>query len=264
MICASELWIFFRKLVNKKAPEILPHENFIVIGDIHGSFNYLLQLVSICGDFDHGARLVFAGDYIDRGEQSAEVLEFLSSMDFPLRPEPVFLLGNHEEMLLEFLHGCDNVLPDWLSVGGDRTLASFGMDVMGQFTKDLNPQVIRAVLKNRISPRISAWLSELRPIWASGNVLVSHAGRDGWHPSLNRHRGASPTLGDLGKNSEVVRKAVWSVEGHSIVPLPSIVGQRIFVDTGAYASGRLSAAHISSRRLVFLSSNGDVVEHKVP
>jgi serine/threonine protein phosphatase 1 len=96
------------------------------IGDIHGERDLLERL--LCSlPLDSGDRLVFIGDYVDRGPDAYGVVEFL--LDFSTRYRCVFLMGNHESMFLDFLgwngkpyFGGDAFLVN----GGDRTLASYG------------------------------------------------------------------------------------------------------------------------------------------
>ena len=94
-----------------------------VIPDIHGRFDLLEQTLALIAEHSDGARerrVIFLGDYIDRGPQSREVVELL--MKGP--PEWICLKGNHEAMMVDaFLPGHDRDL--WISNGGKATLQSF-------------------------------------------------------------------------------------------------------------------------------------------
>src|SRR5262245_52467170 len=100
-----------------------------VIGDIHGRLD-LLRNVHRSIDADKRsvgtaqAVEIYLGDYIDRGPQSAEVLSAL--VDRANRTYAVFLRGNHEQFLLDFLEGQD-LLNEWKAVGAVPTLLSYGL-----------------------------------------------------------------------------------------------------------------------------------------
>ncbi len=93
-----------------------------VISDIHGCFYKLTRLMEeLSPDLD-GDTLIFLGDYIDRGTDSCRVIEYMLGLR-DSHPNVVFLKGNHEKMLLDFLAGTDQFL--FLENGGDLTLASY-------------------------------------------------------------------------------------------------------------------------------------------
>lgn len=107
------------------------------IGDIHGCFDKLRKLVGkIEIDFDHDL-LVFMGDYIDRGPDSYEVIEYLADLKNRY-PRTVFLKGNHEEMLENYLSGAD--LLTFLINGGQQTLESYARKGDMSVTSPLPPK----------------------------------------------------------------------------------------------------------------------------
>jgi len=98
----------------------------LVIGDIHGQYQKLVSLLEHA-EYSSDDRLIFLGDYIDRGPQSKEVLELL----YELRqfPQHVFLRGNHEEIILHLASGDTNYLYMWFEYAEGRAcLASYGID----------------------------------------------------------------------------------------------------------------------------------------
>lgn len=99
-------------------------ERIYAVGDIHGRFDKLLGLLNRIEIDFNSDRLVFLGDYVDRGEQSYEVIEYL--VDLKNRhpyPRTVFLKGNHEDMMEKYLAGKDRLT--WLINGGQQTLESY-------------------------------------------------------------------------------------------------------------------------------------------
>lgn len=92
------------------------------IGDIHGCYAKLRALLDRMPIDWAADRVVFIGDYIDRGPESAAVVEFMTQLQAE-RPEIVFLKGNHEDMLVNYLSGRDRMT--YLYNGGQQTLDSY-------------------------------------------------------------------------------------------------------------------------------------------
>lgn len=98
------------------------------IGDIHGCSDLLDALLARIADHAAGRdrHLVFLGDYIDRGPDSAAVLKTVSRLHWSEPDRVTCLMGNHERMLLDAIQTKEAEL-HWLHNGGDATLASFGV-----------------------------------------------------------------------------------------------------------------------------------------
>jgi serine/threonine protein phosphatase 1 len=105
-------------------PRSLPtvsNGRLLAIGDIHGCLSQLCTLLDQVAPTTHD-QLVFLGDYVDRGPDSAGVVETLLELRARL-PHTVFLRGNHEQMLLDVLGGDDPAI--FLINGGEQTIASY-------------------------------------------------------------------------------------------------------------------------------------------
>ena len=97
-------------------------ERVFAVGDIHGCLDKLVPLLNMIKINPGRDLLVFIGDYIDRGDHSREVVDYL--VDLKLRlPESVFLLGNHEQMFLEYIDGRNT--DAFLYNGGEKTLRGY-------------------------------------------------------------------------------------------------------------------------------------------
>ena len=97
-----------------------------VIGDIHGCLaevRYLIEQLPL----EQSDRLVFLGDYIDRGPDSKGVVSYLLELRKQGKIETVFLKGNHEDMFLDYLGFSGNHADVFLNNGGQATLASYGI-----------------------------------------------------------------------------------------------------------------------------------------
>ncbi len=135
------------------------------IGDIHGELTKLEQLLEAL-PLGAGDRLVFLGDYVDRGPDSAAVVSRL--LELRRHVDCVFLLGNHESMFLDFLgwKGAAYFGGDaFLINGGDRTLASYGYFGEHASAKGFD-----------LPPAHAAFYRELRLFHQEGDYLFVHAG----------------------------------------------------------------------------------------
>lgn len=221
-----------------------PKAPFAAIGDIHGRFDLLTALEWRLGQDHPGVPLVLVGDYIDRGADSRRVLEHLMSSD----DGRICLMGNHESMCLDFLDDPDGVGPNWLYNGGLQTLASFGVGGPGS-GGDLGK--IRDRLAEAMGETMIDWLRLLPLSWQSGNVWVVHAGAD---PGLPLEAQEADTLlwGDPDFARQVRSDGQWVIHGHTIVDEPTAEDGRIAIDTGAYATGCLTAALVEKDKVTFL------------
>jgi serine/threonine protein phosphatase 1 len=96
-----------------------------IIGDIHGYFNRLVNLFNkVTARIREDDTLIFLGDYIDRGNHSYEVLDFLVQISQTSSLNSVFLKGNHEDMFLSYLRGDDDG-GSFILNGGDATVRSY-------------------------------------------------------------------------------------------------------------------------------------------
>src|SRR5215208_7037972 len=149
-----------------------------VVGDIHGRLDLLEALLGkIHGDIEQRAPLksllVFVGDLIDRGPQSAEVVERLRTYIHP-GVQPVFLLGNHEEVLLRILDGDASLIASWLKFGGAQCMKSYGV-APRQLAVARDSEavaIIRAAVPQEHVEFISSFIDSCR----FGDYLFVHAG----------------------------------------------------------------------------------------
>jgi serine/threonine protein phosphatase 1 len=223
-------------------------ERIYAIGDIHGRYDLLQLLIERIGR--HSATLpptrslyvIFIGDIVDRGPQSAEVMGMLYDLQRK-SGKVIVLLGNHEDVMVQALDGDLDALRRWLAVGGDTTLASFGIAPL-RSDEDLRDYLNRA---RRVVPREwTTWLRQLPLSVQSGGYHFVHAGvRPG--VALDRQsREDMLWIRDEFLEDERAYGAVV-VHGHSIVPEAEIRANRICIDTGAYRTGMLTAIYLEGQ-----------------
>jgi serine/threonine protein phosphatase 1 len=225
-----------------------------VIGDIHGRLDLLNRLIAqIHADLaKRPARkilLVFLGDLIDRGPNSAEVLERLRTYQAD-GVQTVFLLGNHEEVLLRILNGDTSLISSWLQFGGAECLKSYGVDPRQIRAGD---DKVLAVLRLAIPPKHVEFLSSFVDTCRFGDYLFVHAGiRPG--VTLDEQVQSDlrwirePFLFDDTDHGCVV------VHGHTISAEIEERANRIGIDTGAYRTGVLTALAIEGAERWYLDT----------
>jgi serine/threonine protein phosphatase 1 len=97
------------------------------IGDIHGCLDHLIHLLDLVNPDLDRHKLVFVGDYVDRGPQSSRVVDYIIDLKKKYNPENIIcLMGNHERMFLDFLHGQEEMF--FLMNGGTSTAVSYWGD----------------------------------------------------------------------------------------------------------------------------------------
>lgn len=225
------------------------------VGDVHGRLDLLDLLLArieddIASQFSGKIFIVFLGDLIDRGPDSSGVVERLRTYRHPL-VKPIFLSGNHEEVLLRMLGGEKGILPSWLKYGGAECAASYGIDpaVLGR----LNEQAALAVVRAKVPQAHREFLEGFSDTFRFGDYLFVHAGirpgvalEDQEHSDLRwiRH----PFLTDEKEHGFVI------VHGHTVVPRVEERRNRIGIDTGAYRSGVLTALAVQENRRWYIST----------
>ncbi len=221
------------------------------IGDVHGCRGHLRKLIDkIAADAaeDPSAtiRLVFVGDYVDRGPDSAGVIDDILALRRDGLPdgrpvELVTLMGNHEDYFIRFLDGALDIAPQWMMNGGAETIESY--DVEPPRLHDDPAELARAArgLVAALPPAHRAFLEGLDYGHRAGGYFFVHAGvrpgvpLDEQDPSEMMWIRA-PFLESASDFGALV------VHGHT--PVPEVVerANRIDIDTGAVYGGHLTAA----------------------
>lgn len=234
-------WIQRQKQPAARFDPVAPVTPVMVVGDIHGRADLLQEFLRKAPDFP----IICVGDYVDRGEDSAGVLTTLCS-----RADITCLSGNHEDMMLRFIEEPDESNARWLLHGGLQTLASFG--IFGVTETSTGPALIEARdrLVDALGPEMLQWLNALPTSWTSGNLSVVHAGANPVIPMEEQSK-RSLQWGHPDFLKKPRTDGMWVVHGHTIVDAPYIASGRIGIDTGAYATDRLTVALIGKGEIEF-------------
>lgn len=229
------------------------------VGDVHGRLDLLEEMLSLI-EADIASRpktktvLVFLGDLIDRGPHSAQVVERLRLYK-PDFATTMFLMGNHEEVMLRVLAGDADLLRDWLTFGGAECVQSYGLDP--EELKRTRPASALQELKKAIPEAHVEFLRSFGDTVSFGGYLFVHAGirpgvplADQLQKDLRWIR--DPFLEDESDHGLVV------VHGHTITERVEERPNRIGVDTGAYRSGVLTAVALERSERWFLRTSGAI------
>lgn len=226
-------------------------ERVYAIGDIHGRLDLFENLISAI-DADNADRgpakttIVLLGDLVDRGPDSAGVLE--AARKLQERRNVRILQGNHEEMFLEALED-EDVLRQFLRFGGKETILSYPIDpdAYRELTLSELQQQLRTVVPASHLDFIRGFEDQIQ----IGDYLFVHAGiRPGVEPEQQATKDLrwirEPFLSDSSPRDFCV------VHGHTITDEPDAQPTRIGIDTGGFRSGKLTAVGLELDRRWFL------------
>ena len=220
--------------------------NIFAIGDIHGCLNQLVSLQDKIFNYPQYNKeedlLLYLGDYIDRGPSSKDVINHILQLQTE-GIKSIFLMGNHEQFMIDFLFNKINNLSNWLMNGADQTFKSYDIEV-AEFIKDGfeddKIDKLRNIFLSKLTKEHIYFFNNFKLTYIMGDYLFVHAG-------INPEK-------SLSEQSEI--DFLWSrsdqffdknfkfekiiVHGHT--PESDIINfpYRISVDTGCFFSGKLS------------------------
>ena len=206
----------------------------IAIGDIHGC---LAPLKALVAQLPPGEELVFLGDYVDRGPDSALVIRFLKELG--QRRPCRFLMGNHEWLMLSAIVD-DGAISAWLMNGGNTTLASYGEDP-GRWARSRD--------RGRFLEADREFIASLPLYWEDDQTIFVHAGIDVDVPDMAAQ---SPEVMLWIRDRFFINAERWQgkevIFGHTPTMTMGLPMKRVFqshrfhgIDTGCVYGGYLTA-----------------------
>lgn len=216
------------------------------IGDIHGRLDLFQKMIALIkhdsAQLNARPRVVLLGDYIDRGPESRRVLDTILALQDQVWCELVVLMGNHEKTLLNFLHDAAYG-PRWIEFGALSTFHAYGVPIAKPPANEEEWEAVRLELMQAM-PTDHLLLYASMPVrFTAGDYLFVHAGVD---PVVELSEQGPDTLLWIRSAFLTVEKSCdyVVVHGHTADTKPANLRWRIGVDTGAYATGVLTAVRL--------------------
>jgi len=202
------------------------------IGDIHGCYDKLQRLMERLPYDPQRDTLVFLGDYIDRGPQSKEVINYLCKLERQTK-QLIMLIGNHEYLMLEYHRtGDPALLPFLRHLGIDATLDSYGAN---------NPKSLQEMLF--LPEEHKRLFHSLLPYWETEDYIFVHAGLE---PEIPLDQQDISSLCEtrttfLSDDHDYGKLVIF---GHTPFDMPFVTPTRIGIDTGAVYGNLLTALEL--------------------
>jgi serine/threonine protein phosphatase 1 len=235
-------------------PSLPPGIRIYAIGDIHGRRDLLDQLLTrtnadIRSRPTARALHVFLGDYIDRGPASRQTIDRL--IEHHTENESVLLKGNHELIAVRCLSD-RGLFDQWLRLGGAETLVSYGI-ALGPVANGKPVAELQSAFHSALPPAHLRFFRDLKTSFTCGDFFFSHAGVK---PQIDLSRQKENDLlwirEEFLSSREDFGKIV--VHGHTPTHEIEVEPNRINIDTGAFATGRLTCLVMENTSLSFIAT----------
>jgi serine/threonine protein phosphatase 1 len=230
------------------------------VGDIHGCYDLMTGLLAqIVTDADRASNrrpiVIFCGDYVDRGPDSAKVVEALVWLQKRTDLEVRLLKGNHEQALLDFLERPEKAGP-WIAYGGAATLSSYGVEPPSADADEPGYIQARDQLLEKMPSSHLRLLQHLELMLSVGDYAFVHAGvRPGTALDKQTEADLLWIRADFIDREHAFEKII--VHGHTWAgDWPDIQPHRVGIDTGAYATDVLTAVRLEDGEMEILQERG--------
>jgi len=236
--------------------QIEPGLRLFAVGDIHGCADQLHKMLllikqDVSDRPTQRVKIVFLGDYIDRGPENRRVIETLMSLETG-GLDCVFLLGNHDERMIKFIEDPELVWDAMMRWGGVQTLASYGIVAEpGEGEKSISDR-----LKTQVPAEHLQFLKSLKCFHVQDDFYFCHAGvRPGISLADQSEHDLIWIRDDFRSHKEPFEKVI--VHGHTPQGEPEVEANRINVDTKCYETGVLTALVLEGNSHRFLQAGAD-------
>lgn len=231
-------------------------ERIFVVGDIHGHSENLMELLDDVAFQDTG-RLIFLGDYIDRGPNSLDVLDIIAHVKLQFEigeidVDPIYLTGNHEQMFMAGMTGNINALSCWYGNGGKEVCKEMGYTNDDDAFYDLihDRQKFRRLFGVN---RIRFLFDNLQTYHKSGNILCVHGGlnphmnlddqlNQNWMDMPVRDEAVSPmwVRGPFLNHNKGLIHDLFVIHGHTVeLDGPVFTNHRLGIDVGSFVNAKV-------------------------
>lgn len=245
-------WLSRSSAARKEPARTPPDTRIYAIGDIHGRADLLESIQQRIAIDQNNASVecleIYLGDYIDRGPASKEVIDLLLKNN-PASTPRIFLKGNHEATLLDFLEEPET-LESWRGFGGLETIHSYGVNVRGLYEMK-NYKMPQAEFLKKLPEKHKNFYHDLRLSETLGDYFFVHAGvKPKIALDLQEEKDLIWIRGEFLNSRADHGKVI--IHGHTPVDAPEIWPNRINIDTGAYLTNKLTCLVLEGEERRFL------------
>jgi diadenosine tetraphosphatase ApaH/serine/threonine PP2A family protein phosphatase len=240
--------------VRGRRPSLPAGLRIYAVGDIHGRLDLLNQLLDrtntdVASRPTESSVYVFLGDYIDRGSSSRETVDRL--IEHGATNESVFLKGNHELIALKCLSD-RGLFDQWMRLGGRETLISYGV-VPEALANGKQIAALQAAFHDALPQAHFRFFRDLQNSFARGDFFFAHAGvKPNVELKHQKERDLLWIRGEFLSSQFDFGKII--VHGHTPTSEIEVEPNRINIDTGAFATGRLTCLVIEGESLSVIDS----------
>jgi serine/threonine protein phosphatase 1 len=230
------------------------------VGDIHGCRDLLdnihSKIIKASKNRAGKKTIIYLGDYVDRGPDIKGTIQTL--IDFnPPHFKKIFLLGNHEQMLLNFISKNSNNHFEWIYNGGSETLESYGMNLSNYIDDSMDLTIDKKFKKKFIDIIPSTHMNFfnqliLNYLW--GDYFFVHAGINPDIPLTMQERETMLWTREKHFFKPTMKYEKIIVHGHTAKERIEKFPFRINLDTGSFYSGKLSCLLIENNQLSFMDT----------
>ena len=240
--------------VQGRRPSLAAGIRIYAVGDIHGRLDLLDELLARV-DADLALRpsakaiFVFLGDYIDRGSHSRETIDRL--LEHRETNECVFLKGNHEQIAIDSLKD-PGLFQKWMRLGGVETLVSYGI-TPSNWTNEKRIVELQAAFHRALPHAHFRFFRDQPTSFICGDFFFAHAGV---RPRIELPRQTESDLLWIRDEFLLCREDFGKtiVHGHTPTLEIEVRPNRINIDTGAFATGRLTCLVIEETTLSLIDT----------
>jgi len=240
----------------KKLPATPKNCRLYVVGDIHGRYDLLSKIIDLIESNakkhkNKEKKVIFLGDYVDRGLDSKKVVERLTQ-GFDHNIKPIFLRGNHEEKMIDLLDGDISIAPSFFRFGGVATCASYGIKISPKMNDKDYVKAAKEFIK-KVPDHHKTFLDDTIFSISFGDYYFVHAGARP-EVSLNEQKPIDQLWirKDFMSSSYKFEKMI--IHGHTISDKPDVKPNRIGIDTGAYATGQLTCLVLDGTKRMIIKT----------
>jgi len=200
------------------------------ISDIHGCYDHLIRLLNMIPPLQPDDKLIFLGDYIDRGPKSYEVVEHLLSLP---KEQTIFLKGNHEDLMLEYIDGSYEAYECWMRNGGMETIRSYNKALGCNNIDDFS-----------LPQEHLDFYNDLDICYVMDDYFFVHAGLNPYKPMLEQSDNDMLWIREIFMTSNKLPTDKRVIFGHTPLKEPLVRDNKIGIDTCCFHTGKLTCLEL--------------------